>query len=247
LRFIGPPGSLPGFEALYDLVLKRRVTLSESPPHDEEDEDEVLEKFLENDGDDEELNFDIEDRGAFRVLKADAQKQVVLGVVFEPEVVDTQGDLVAAEEIERACHKFATDYRAGLTGLKLAHERTLDDGEAVLVENYIARQAFSVEDQPVKVGAWLQAWHITSAPLWAAVLDGTLTGFSFGGTGARVAEVAKDAGELVRIEESASEKFRFDLERTEDGRGLGIIGTREQGEKRVRIERMSLAAGSSNG
>lgn len=41
-----------------------------------------------------------------RILKADSAQRYTLGVVYEPGVVDTQGDYATAPEIEKACWDF---------------------------------------------------------------------------------------------------------------------------------------------
>lgn len=138
------------------------------------------------------------DRRSMRLVKAETTQQKVVGVVFEPDVVDTQGDMVAAPEIEAACHQFLADYRAGKTELWRDHETQLTDDDAVLVENYISPTEAVIGGQTIKAGAWLQVWHIKSAMLWQMVLGGLFTGFSFGGTGVR--KVAKSNGPPIAFE-----------------------------------------------
>lgn len=137
-----------------------------------------------------------------RLLKAEATQQKVVGIVFEPEVEDTQGDVTPAVDIEAACHQFLSDYRAGHTELWLNHTTRLTDQDAVLVENYIAPAAMTIGSQAVKAGTWLQVWHVKSAQLWQDVLDGRFTGFSFGGTGVR-GPLRKAALPAVRFERDA--------------------------------------------
>lgn len=135
------------------------------------------------------------DRKTMRLVKAETAQQKVFGVVFEPDVVDTQGDMVSAPDIEAACHQFLADYRAGKTELWRDHETQLTDDDAVLVENYITPGEAVIGGQTIKAGAWLQVWHVKSALLWQMVLDGLFTGFSFGGTGVR--GVAKSDEPLI--------------------------------------------------
>lgn len=164
-----------------------------------------------------------------RLLKAAPSEQKVVGVVFEPDIVDTQGDITAAVEIEAACHQFLADYRAGKTELYLGHELPLTDDDAVLVENYILPVACEIGGQPVRRGAWLQVWHIKSAALWQRVLDGTLTGFSFGGTGVRL-PARKADGPAIRFERDADGLAKrivtpagcFDVIRDEMHRAIGM-------------------------
>ncbi len=207
LRFTGK--NLPGEFALYDLVLRKRPLNGHGPKPAQASADEP-----------------------FLVLKADSAQQLVTGVVFEPDVIDTQDDYVAADEIEKACHQFATDYRAGKTTLKLLHDKDLADEDAVLVENWVTPQAMTIDGNHVKQGAWIQTWHILNTALWQAVMDGSLTGFSFGGSGERKdAAIEKAvARETTPVEVKVSverprEDFDFSVIRDEHDRVLGFKGT----------------------
>jgi hypothetical protein len=119
-----------------------------------------------------------------KYASADDERRVVLGVVMEPDAVDTQGDQTSIEEIELAAWRFLADYRVGRARLRLMHRTDLQDGEAVLVENYVAPADFTLGGQLVRKGSWLQAWHVPQPEVWAAIKSGALTGFSIG---ARVA------------------------------------------------------------
>ena len=54
------------------------------------------------------------------VLKQDATKRYTLGVVYEPNVVDTQGDMASAETIEQAAWQFMRQLQGGRTLTKWA-------------------------------------------------------------------------------------------------------------------------------
>ena len=45
------------------------------------------------------------------ILKREDEKQLVTGVVYEPNIEDAHGDIMTAEEIERAAYNFLEKYR----------------------------------------------------------------------------------------------------------------------------------------
>lgn len=115
-----------------------------------------------------------------RLLKAvDDERQLIYGIVLEPDTVDAQGDIVRAADIEKAAHAF------------LIHSRVVGDmhtrpAEAEVVESYIAPADFTLGGQVVKRGSWVMVVHVSDPELWAAVKDGKYTGFSVGGFGRRI-------------------------------------------------------------
>lgn len=116
-----------------------------------------------------------------KLIKAenDNEKQIVYGIVLEPDTVDAQGDMIGAADIEKAAHMF------------LVHSRTVGDmhkrqAAAEVVESYIAPVDLTLGGQMVKKGSWVIAVHVTDPDLWAAVKAGEYTGFSVGGFGRRI-------------------------------------------------------------
>ncbi len=108
-------------------------------------------------------------------------ERFVLGVVLEPETVDSQGDIYSADEIRRAAHLFMEEFGA----LGLMHQLRVD-GQVKVLETYLAPDDVRVGDTVVKRGTWLLGVRVLSDDLWAAVRDGTITGFSIGGFARRV-------------------------------------------------------------
>lgn len=108
-----------------------------------------------------------------RVIKSD-EKQIIYCVVLEPEVEDLQGDVVSAEEIEKAAH----DY--------MVFSRTIGDAhkswtEAAPVESFIAPVDMVVEGESIKKGTWVMAIKVFAPAMWEAVKSGAYTGVSIGG------------------------------------------------------------------
>lgn len=113
-------------------------------------------------------------------LIADQSQQIVYGVVLTPDQVDSQGDTVTAQEIEKAAHKWLVEYRK--------HDVQHDGQAAAMepVESFIAPADLSISGQPVLKGAWVIGVHVNDAGTWDRVQKGELTGFSIGGTAERV-------------------------------------------------------------
>lgn len=130
--------------------------------------------------------------GAVSVLRKDAAKQIVMGVVLDPYVVDAHDDWVPPSQVEASAHK----YLAGSRTVKLQHG---DVTAAVVVESSLlpyptqADYAAAMELKPHRIwrmkigedfvhsGAWLIGIRILDGALWEKVLSGEITGFSIGG------------------------------------------------------------------
>jgi DNA adenine methylase len=110
-------------------------------------------------------------------------------VVLEPEVVDAQGDIYSAEEIRQAAHRFMEEFG----GLGLMH-RLQVNGQVRILESYLAPVDFEIGGVKVRRGTWLLAVRILSDELWARITDGTLSGFSVGGSARKVPETASVDG-----------------------------------------------------
>lgn len=82
-----------------------------------------------------------------RILKKDAKR--IYGVVYEPDVEDTQGDWASAEVIERAAHQFA---RMGLFRM-VDENHSMVPGSGVVVESFILRGEME-NFEGVRKGAW---------------------------------------------------------------------------------------------
>ena len=110
----------------------------------------------------------------------DEEKRLVYGIVYEPDVVDTQGDYADAEEIEKACHRFMKHYQ------EIGPRHFETDPDLCLVECYIAPCDFEMAGpygkQDVMKGTWVIAVKVESEQVWSDIKSGKLTGFSFEGT-----------------------------------------------------------------
>ncbi|MDY8165821.1 XkdF-like putative serine protease domain-containing protein [Bacillus thuringiensis] len=118
------------------------------------------------------------------ILKTEEEKQLVTGVVYEPDVEDSHGDTMTAEEIEKASHTFMENYQH----IDKQHDEIA--GKGTVVENWIAKSDMTVGEQEVKAGTWLMTVRVDDTETWEEIKKGEVTGFSMGGFGERV-EIAK--------------------------------------------------------
>ncbi|MED3396843.1 XkdF-like putative serine protease domain-containing protein [Bacillus wiedmannii] len=131
------------------------------------------------------------------ILKTEEDKQLVTGVVYEPDVEDTHGDTMTAEEIEKAAYTFMDKH------IDKQHDEIA--GKGTVVENWIAKSDMTVGEQEVKAGTWLMTVRVDDTDTWEEIKKGEVTGFSMGGFGERV-EIAK-ADDLTHEEKGIIRKM----------------------------------------
>ncbi|WP_242315835.1 XkdF-like putative serine protease domain-containing protein [Bacillus cereus group sp. BfR-BA-01355] len=118
------------------------------------------------------------------ILKTEEEKQLITGVVYEPLVEDSHGDMMNAEEIEKTAYTFMENYQH----IDKQHDEIA--GKGTVVENWIAKSDMMVGDQEVTAGTWLMTVRVDDEETWEQVKKGDITGFSMGGFAERI-EIAK--------------------------------------------------------
>jgi hypothetical protein len=117
------------------------------------------------------------------IAKADEERQVVYGVVLEPELADFEGDIIDSDEIEKAAHQFLKEARV----IKFRHKDVLKD--ATPVESYIAPVDMTLDGpngkQKVRKGSWVLGVHVEDQAMWSDIKAKKLNAFSVGGRGYR--------------------------------------------------------------
>lgn len=99
------------------------------------------------------------------------RQQVAFGVVYMPNVVDSQGDFMRADEIRKAAYDLMS--RGTTDEIDIQH-----DGKkcgAYIVESFIARKGD--EDFPIE-GSWVVGIHIPDKDIWELVEKGEIGGLS---------------------------------------------------------------------
>lgn len=130
------------------------------------------------------------------IIKSDEDQRKVTGIVYEPDIEDSQGDQMTAKEIEKAAHQFLKDYR------NIDKQHNFQSGYGDVVESYVAKSEHTIGDQVIKEGTWVMTVHVTDDDTWEAIKKEEITGFSMGGT-AEVIE--KDGGKVPKRNEEGNE------------------------------------------
>lgn len=106
-----------------------------------------------------------------RIVKYDDDQQIVYGEVYAPNVVDSHGEMMTPEEVEKMCHRFLKECVLAET-IDKNHTNKVEDAHPV--ESFIARGHPDYNE-----GAWVLGVKINDKELWAEVKKGEINGFSF--------------------------------------------------------------------
>lgn len=115
----------------------------------------------------------------FRIVKVDQAQQIVGGIVYEPNVVDTQGDYTDKESIQKALYGFMEKYYNDSKRIKVMHQGT--PHSFPILECFQAEEDTKKGGQIIKAGGWWLMIKVTNADIWKGIVDGRFTGFSMGG------------------------------------------------------------------
>lgn len=113
------------------------------------------------------------------IAKAE-ELRYVLGVVLEPETVDSQNDIYSEDEVRKA----AWGYMEKFQRMGLQHSEAAD-GLIVIVESWRTPYEMTIGEQTVKKGTWLLGAIVKDDELWSGVKSGAFTGWSIGGNAVR--------------------------------------------------------------
>lgn len=119
------------------------------------------------------------------LIKEDDPQKLVYGVVYEPDVEDSQGDSMGAAEIEKAAHGFMENYQQ----IDKQHDFTTHAGQ--VVESYIAPADMEIGTQTVTKGTWVLVTKATDE-IWDAIQKGDYTGYSLAGQAEVLEKSTKD-------------------------------------------------------
>jgi len=114
-------------------------------------------------------------RKKIRIVKSDEVNQIIEGVVYEPNVKDTQDDWMSAVDIRKAAYNFMKEARTA-GGVDTNHD--LVPVEAYVCESYIAKAA---DPMGHPEGSWVVAIKIEDDEVWQGVLNGDFEGLSMYG------------------------------------------------------------------
>ena len=104
------------------------------------------------------------------------EEQIVAGIVYEPDVVDAQGDSASAAEIRKAAHRFMMESET----LGIMHKEAAGD-RARIVETFLSPAGYTFGGQQIRKGSWVMVVKILDKTLWDDIKTKKITGFSMGG------------------------------------------------------------------
>lgn len=154
-----------------------------------------------------------------RIVIKDQAERLVYGEVYAPLQIDTDGEAMTAEEIEKMAHNFMM--HRGTDAIDVQHDY-MPSG-CLVVESFIARK-----DDPDGFvnGSWVLGVKVLPDELWDQVQKGELNGFSFAGNAdsqkvrARVNVTRKMIGKTEKSEAGLlpPHEHPVDIEFDEEGR-----------------------------
>ncbi|UOK65350.1 XkdF-like putative serine protease domain-containing protein [Paenibacillus sp. OVF10] len=103
-----------------------------------------------------------------QIAKVDDTKHVVIGVVYQPDVEDSHGDMMDAVEIEKAAHLFME----GQHTYNIDKQHDLDTDKGYVVESYIAPCDMEIGDQVIAKGSWVAGVKVTDDATWEDIQKG---------------------------------------------------------------------------
>lgn len=118
--------------------------------------------------------------GKLSIAKADEDQRIVYGVASVADLVDSDGDIIRPDELEKAAHAYLL--RGGTAGEM--HERTgIGRPVASLVTtSEIQKKLGGDGSAPV---SWIIGFKIDDPEVWAKVKSGELSELSIGGRAVR--------------------------------------------------------------
>ena len=108
------------------------------------------------------------------VIKSD-EKRLVFAEVYAPLHVDTDGECMTAEEVEKAAHGFLASGR--VNNIDVSHNT--EPSGCLVVESFIARKS---DPDGFVEGSWVLGVKVLPDEIWTAIKSGELNGFSFYGS-----------------------------------------------------------------
>lgn len=107
-----------------------------------------------------------------QIEKSDSSKRLVYGIVYAPDKIDTHGDAMTAEEIEKAAFNFLASGKTDAVDT----QHTGKGSDGYVVESYLVKKGDEVF--PDSEGAWAVTIKVTNDDTWDKVTKGEITGLS---------------------------------------------------------------------
>ena len=102
------------------------------------------------------------------------EEQVVLGAVYVPESIDSDGETMTKEDVQKMAYEFLSN---GLVE-KIDVGHSCEESGNMVVESFVSRD----NDPDFVPGTWVLGVKINNDEDWIKIKKGELNGFSFFGT-----------------------------------------------------------------
>ncbi|MGC5326443.1 XkdF-like putative serine protease domain-containing protein [Brevibacillus sp. SYSU BS000544] len=135
------------------------------------------------------------------LTKASDEQKLVYGIVYQPDVVDSQGDYMTAEEIEQAAHRFMENYQ------NIDKQHNFEAGFGKVVESYVVPEDLEIGGQIIPKGSWVLVTR-ASDDIWEEIKNGHITGYSMGGTAEVITESSEDDVSMMKSFQTAQNFFQ---------------------------------------
>jgi len=133
-----------------------------------------------------------------RFFKQDDEERIVYGIVLEPDVVDSQGDVIDKEEIRKAMHTWMEEYQLisymhqdssgnllPLSAIEPDSSPILDSVRVIACFQAPVTYYDPESGELIREGTWVLGTRIRDPMLWDKIKRGEITGYSIGGEGIR--------------------------------------------------------------
>lgn len=134
---------------------------------------------------------------SYNIIKSDKQEEMVsYEVVYESDTLDSHGQWMSRETIEKACDDFNKHLKEGIVKSNLFH---VADTETFTVEDTWIHKELDVivkgTEQPIKAGTWIAKVKYHDKDLWELKKANVIGGVSISGKG----YVNEETGEITEV------------------------------------------------
>lgn len=150
-----------------------------------------------------------------QLVKQDTKKGIVYGIVYEPEKVDSQGDIANAEEIEKAAYSFM---KARNT-LNVDKQHDFNNVDAYVAESWIIKANDPVF--PDAVGAWAVAIKVEDPELKQAIEKGDIAALSMAGD-AKTEALSEEDGNILKSIKEGFDTFIKSFEKAASAKSVTV-------------------------
>lgn len=134
---------------------------------------------------------------SYGIIKSEKKEEMIsFEVVYEPDTIDSHGQWMTAETIEKAAENFNKNLNSGVVKPNLFH---LAETESFTIESTWVHKEFDVTvdatGEPIKAGTWIAKIKYNDPDLWELKKAGVIGGVSIGCKGV----VDETTGEITDV------------------------------------------------